>query len=591
MKESQIFGKLLVLKNIVTKEILEQATAKADNPQENRSIDVILVQDFAIDRDKVYTEISKLYAIPKLTIAADNLTLDEVNKIKEFFEDLPKDLKEEAMAKGVVPFKIQKKRIETLLILAANPIDSTPRTIAEKLKAKRHEIAYCPWDQIQAILALLKSDENEFLKNLEASEDQIDINAIEESQSDDSDDLLDQEINKGALVYLFEAALVEAVKQKISDVHIIPSGNTAIEIFFRQDGKLRLWKRKEPVNPSAFQAVIKDRSNEVDRFKIDEAQDGVLQRDIDGTTIRFRVSILPIVTAQHDKHYESIVIRILDDRNVITDINKLGFLPQAREDFEKAVSKPQGLIIVTGPTGSGKSTTLIGALYHVTNPEKNVLTVEQPVEYVIKGARQIKISHKLDFQDAIRAILRHDPDIVLVGEIRDKQTAEIGIKLANTGHLTLSTLHTNDAPSAVSRLYKMGVETFLIAYAINIIVAQRLVRRLCSCKKPVDVSQVDVYKQNGFTLEEIESGQIFEANGCEICRGSGYKGRAAVHEALYFTKEIREAIVNSKSDIDEDMIRDLARKNGMLTLRDSGLALVKNGVTSLEDVISTTTTD
>jgi type IV pilus assembly protein PilB len=591
MKESQIFGKLLVLKNIITSEVLEQANAQVALPQETRAIDVILVQDFNVDRDKVYTEISKLYAIPKLNIIADKLSIEEINQIKEFLDQIPKDLKDEALDKGIIPYKIQKKRIETLLILAANPIDTLPRTIAEKLKAKRHEVAYCPWDQVMAIVDSIKTDENEYLKNLEEQEDQIDINAIEESKSEDSDDLLDQEINKGALVYLFEAALVEAVKLKISDVHIIPSGNTAIEIFFRQDGKLQLWKRKEPVNPAAFQAVVKDRSSEVDRFKVDEAQDGFIQREIDGTTIRFRVSILPIVSVQHDKHYESIVIRILDDRNVITDIDKLGFLPQARADFEKAVSKPQGLIIVTGPTGSGKSTTLIGALYHVTNPEKNVLTVEQPVEYVIKGARQIKISHKLDFQDAIRAILRHDPDIVLVGEIRDKQTAEIGIKLANTGHLTLSTLHTNDAPSAVSRLYKMGVETFLIAYAINVIVAQRLVRRLCSCKKVVDPKNIEAYKQNGIDGQLIEDGHVFEANGCEICRGTGYKGRAAIHEALYFTKEIREEIVNSKSDIDEDRIRVLARKNGMLTLRDSGLELVRNGVTSLEEVIATTTTD
>ncbi len=591
MKESQIFGKLLVLKNIVTKEVLEEASKKADNPKESRSIDVILIQDYDIDRDKIYAEISKLYAIPKMYVEPGDISLDEIEQIKKKMELLPKELKEYAFNKGIIPFKIQKKRVETLIILSANPIDLNIKPIVDKLKVKRHEVAYCPWEQTQRILDLLKTDENVFLKNLEDQESQIDINAIEESQNEDSEDLLDREINKGALVFLFEAALVEAVKQKISDVHIIPSGNSAIEIYFRQDGKLRLWKRKDQVNPAAFQAVVKDRSSEVDRFKVDEAQDGFLQREIDGTTIRFRVSILPIVSVQSDKNYESIVIRILDDRNVITDINKLGFLKQARDDFERAVSKPQGLIIVTGPTGSGKSTTLIGALYHVTNPEKNVLTVEQPVEYVIKGARQIKISQKLDFQQAIRAILRHDPDIVLVGEIRDKQTAEIGIKLANTGHLTLSTLHTNDAPSAVARLYKMGVETFLIAYAINIIVAQRLVRRLCICKKKADISKADIYEGHGISADLIKEGKIFEPVGCDLCRGTGYKGRAAIHEALYFTKEIRESIVNSKSDIDEDEIKELAKANGMLTLRDSGLELVRQGVTSLEDVIASTATD
>ena len=184
--------------------------------------------------------------------------------------------------------------------------------------------------------------------------------------------------------------------------------------------------------------------------------------------------------------FESVVIRILDDRKVITDLNKLGLTGYARTAFDAAIRKPQGMVILTGPTGSGKSTTLVAALYQVIDPTVNVLTVEDPVEYVIKGARQLKISHKMNFEQAIRAILRHDPDIVLVGEMRDKETAEVAIKLANTGHLTFSTLHTNDAPSAVSRLYKMGIEPFLIAYAINIIVAQRLIRRLCpECKRRV----------------------------------------------------------------------------------------------------------
>ena len=213
----------------------------------------------------------------------------------------------------------------------------------------------------------------------------------------------------------------------------------------------------------------------------------------------------------------------------------------ARQFFNQAIAKPQGIVILTGPTGSGKSTTLIAALHQVIDPTVNVLTVEDPVEYIIRGARQLRISPKMNFDQAIRGILRHDPDIVLVGEMRDKATAEIAVKLANTGHLTFSTLHTNDAPSAVARLYKMGVEPFLIAYAINIIVAQRLVRTFCKqCKRPLEKNQIDrdVYLKFGFTEEDLEQCTIYEAAGCDKCNG-GYKGRAAIHEALYFTREIR----------------------------------------------------
>jgi type IV pilus assembly protein PilB len=263
------------------------------------------------------------------------------------------------------------------------------------------------------------------------------------------------------------------------------------------------------------------------------------------------------------------------------------------ESFKKAISKPQGIVILTGPTGSGKSTTLVAALYAVIDPTVNVLTVEEPVEYIIQGARQLKIGPKMNFESAIRGILRHDPDIVLVGEMRDKMTAEIAIKLANTGHLTFSTLHTNDAPSAVSRLYKMGIEPFLIAYAINVIVAQRLVRTLCKvCKKPILPNDLDrdLYRAFGFTEEDLNGHVFYEAAGCEKCNG-GFKGRAAIHESLYFTKEVRKLIVKSGKEVDEEAIREQATKDGMWTLRRSGMERVKSGMTTLEEIAAVTTDD
>ena len=250
------------------------------------------------------------------------------------------------------------------------------------------------------------------------------------------------------------------------------------------------------------------------------------------------------------------------------------------------------MLILTGPTGSGKSTTLVAALHQVVTPEVNVLTVEDPVEYIIKGVRQIKLSNKLDLEGALRAILRHDPDIVMVGEMRDKHTAELAIKLANTGHLTFSTLHTNDAPAAVSRLYKMGVEPFLIAYAINLVVAQRLIREVCSECKEIDHDPDPVLlKSLGFSEEEISKTTFYTAQlgaACPKCNGNGYKGRRAVCETLYFTREIRNMIAESAEAIDEDSIRDQAIADGMLTLADSARVLVSMGVTTAEEMLRVT---
>ncbi len=589
MKENQFLGKLLVLKNIITEEILTAARVKLDKPDNTETLEEILIGQYQVDRDRLYTEVAKLYAISKMNIQPEKLSEDDVEEITQLLDSLPKDVKNEALQKKIIPYKIQKKRIETLIILASNPTDSFAKEIASYSKVKRYEIVYTPFDEIKRLIDIIQKDENEFLDLLGNEEGTIDINAIEDTKKTDDEELINQEINKGALVYLFEAALVEAVKNKVSDIHIIPFDTKTTDILFRIDGKLTLWKRKDNINPQAFQAVVKDRSLGVDRFKIDEAQDGFIQREIDAYTIRFRVSILPIVSREMERHFESIVIRILDDRNVIDNIDDLGFLSQSRTDFERAVAKPQGMVIITGPTGSGKSTTLLATLYHVMTPERNALTVEEPVEYVVKGARQIKISPKCTFDLALRAILRHDPDIVMVGEIRDKKSAEIGIKLANTGHLTFATLHTNDAPSAISRLYKMGIETFLMANAINIIVAQRLVRRLCKkCKRPVTKDKAHVYEQYGITIEDILEGKVFEPVGCEFCRGTGFKGRAGIHETLFFSHEIQQAILDAKTDIDENHIRRVAENQGMLTLRQSGIELVRKGIADLNDVLSTT---
>jgi type IV pilus assembly protein PilB len=283
---------------------------------------------------------------------------------------------------------------------------------------------------------------------------------------------------------------------------------------------------------------------------------------------------------------------VVDDRNVVTDLKALGFQEKAEKDFLKALSLSRGMILCTGPTGSGKSTTLMAAIHHIADNTKNILTCEDPVEYVIKSARQIKISHKLSFDEAIRCILRHDPDIVMVGEIRDKETADIAVKLSNTGHLTLSTLHTNNAPSTISRLFKMGVEPFLLSNVINIIIAQRLVRKLCpECKQPLSKEKYHTVLEFGLTQEDLDKGLVFEVGkGCKKCT-NGYRGRINICEALYFTPEIRKAILESSTEIDEDKVRAIAQSQGMLTLKDSGIQRIREGVTTIEEIIYSASED
>ena len=435
---------------------------------------------------------------------------------------------------------------------------------------------------------------NEYLERITDDPLAIDFGATFQVQKGEliDEEALEAEISRSSLINLFEATLVEAVRQGVSDIHIFPNPDRQIEIHFRIDGRLKKWYTEDKVHPESFLAVVKDNALNVDRFERDAAQDGFIQRRVDGALIRFRVSVLPIASAAQEVRAESIVIRVLDDRKVLTDLRKLGMLDVAMERFGKAIRQPYGMVILTGPTGSGKSTTLVAALHQVVRPDVNVLTVEDPVEYIIKGVRQIKLNHKLGLEEAIRAILRHDPDVVMVGEMRDRPTAELAIKLANTGHLTFSTLHTNDAPSAVSRLYKMGIEPFLIAYAINLVVAQRLIRRLCPDCKQVDPDPDPVLlAQLGFTKKEIAETSFYqpaEGGNCPLCHGSGYKGRRAICETLYFTRQIRHLIVESGEKVDEEAIRKQAIADGMLTLQDSAREIVKMGDTSVIEMMRVT---
>lgn len=580
-------GDILLEKGIISPNVLKKVLEiqKGERAKSRRPLGQILYEDLGIDRHAVLHELAEIFVIRELDINPDGLSEEQLDFISGFMNEIDDNLRSELIQIKMLPYSINEKNSKTeLTLITADPANPNLKSIADQLPYRNYEIVYTRLEIIDALIDKLLKSQNEFLSLI----DEIEYEEEEQEEAEVDEEALDAEINQSALTTLVEGVLVEAVRQGASDVHIVPLPGNQTDFRFRLDGKLQSWYLQKGVKPEAIAAVFKDKTRNVDRFERDCAQDGFIQKKVDGYLIRYRVSIIPIVGAEFDRRLESTVIRILDDRKVITDLKKLGLQRQALADFHRAITKPSGIVIITGPTGSGKSTTLVAALYAVISPEKCVLTVEDPVEYLIQGARQLKISDKMTFDNAMRAILRHDPDIVLVGEIRDLTTASIAMKLANTGHLTFSTLHTNDAPSAVSRLFKMGIEPFLIAYSVNIVMAQRLIRRLCPhCKQPIDDLDKEAALKLGFSEEELQSDTIYKAVGCEKCRG-GYKGRSAIMEALYFTKEIREIIITSDEKINEEAIRNAAVKNGMLTLRMSGRERIKEGVTTIEEIAAIT---
>jgi len=585
------FGSTLVENGVIDEETLEKALQIQGSEVDinRRKIGEILVKDLGIDRHEVYREIANIYAFRTIELSEEDLEEDRIRFISDLMESISGEMRGYLINKRILPYKLHSVKHGVLIVVCPDPTDREVQSLVTEFGYRRYEIAYMRLEQIEEIVSRLVPQEGEFLKILEQANNSV--QTIEDSEVELDEEALEAEINKSLLTDLVEGCLVEAVRKGASDVHVIPKPGNITEFYFRVDGKLQLWYRHEGTKPEAISAVIKDRSKNVDRFEWDAAQDGFIQRTIDNYLLRFRVSIMPIVGQELRRKLESIVLRIVDDRKLITDFDELGFQKKAKSDFVRAIGKPQGIIILTGPTGSGKSTTLVAALSHVMNPSINVVTIEDPVEYYIPGARQVKLGPKLDFDLAIRSILRHDPDVVMVGEMRDKTTAEIAIKMANTGHLTFTTLHTNDATSAIARLYKMGIEPFLLAYSINIVVAQRLVRTLCpDCKRPIQDLDPRIPLDLGFTEEEVRETTFYEPVGCKKCR-LGYKGRIAIHEAFYFTKEIRQIVYRASTEIDENALREQAISEGMLTLRASGRERLKKGLTTLEEIAFATAED
>ena len=419
---------------------------------------------------------------------------------------------------------------------------------------------------------------DEILKDVDVT----DVELARESQEEINLDQLVERSEKGPVIKLVNLILVQAIKDRASDIHIEPF-EKQLRLRYRVDGALY----DSPAPPKALQSAIASRIKIMSNLDIAEhrlPQDGRFRIKLAGREIDLRVSVLPTV------HGEKIVMRVLDKGALSLNLENLGLPPDDLQKFKNAIGAPHGMILMTGPTGSGKTSTLYAVLTELNTSDVNIVTVEDPVEYQIMGVNQMQVKSEigLTFASGLRSILRQDPDIVMVGEIRDSETADIAVKAALTGHLVLSTLHTNDAPSAIPRLVDMGIEPFLVSSSVLMVCAQRLLRKICPhCKEQLNVPK-DVIGRLGLSEEDIASNTFYRGHGCTRCKETGFLGRMAILEVLSITEAFREQILH---DTSAKVIKDLALKEGMKTLRISGLEKAKTGLTSLDEVLRVSGTE
>lgn len=443
-----------------------------------------------------------------------------------------------------------------------NPVIATPSDLSSAIEA-----TYGKLDLLkQAVAGSYDEKQGEPAGAAQGVEEFSDSNPTTED--------LSAQAGQAQVVRLVDLFLMEAVKSRASDIHIEPYGNR-ISIRLRVDGVLQ---SVDPPAPHLMPAII-SRIKILSRMDISEKrlpQDGGFTVKLGEKVVDLRVSTIPVI------YGEKVVIRLLDKSNLVSDFKLLGLAGKSLEDYQRGITAPYGLIFITGPTGSGKSTTLYTTLAKLKSPAKNLITIEDPVEYKMEGINQVQAQPKigLTFAAGLRAFLRQDPDVIMLGEVRDLETAEICVRAALTGHLVLSTLHTNDSSSSITRLTDLGVEPALLSPSLVMIIAQRLVRKLCAeCKEPHEPPEAIRKKVT------LPAGQYFRAKGCAACQNTGFRGRSAIYEVLLVTDEIREAVIKKSSAAE---LKQLARKNGMKTLFESGVDKAAEGVTTLEEAFSVT---
>ena len=563
---SKKLGDLLIRENLLTPVDLERA--KEDQRKKGGRLGEALVRLGLLDEQDLVRVLSKQYGIPSVDLASFEIDPEVVKLV-------PEDL-------------VQKYRImpinrvgSTLIVAVEDPANMFAVDDVKFLTGYNVEMVLAAPSAIKETIDRYYDSSATLLDVMS----NFDLDDLELVQDEDELDMADLEraVEDAPVVKLVNLILSDAIKKGASDIHIEPY-EKSFRVRYRIDGVL--YEEMRP--PLKLKNAITSRVKIMASLDIAERrlpQDGRIKLKISrDKDMDFRVSVLPTLFG------EKIVLRLLDKSNLQLDMTKLGFEENALKDFQESIHKPYGMVLVTGPTGSGKTTTLYSALTELNTPETNISTAEDPVEFNLPGINQVQIHEEigLNFAAALRSFLRQDPDIIMVGEIRDFETAEIAIKAALTGHLVLSTLHTNDAPSTVNRLLNMGVEPFLVASATNLILAQRLARKICeNCKEVVELpaqALIDI----GVSPDEVGSFTCYRGTGCANCADTGYRGRVALYEVMVVTDDLKELILNGASSME---LREAAVQGGMKTLRMSGITKLKEGVTTLEEVVRVTVKD
>jgi len=561
-------GQMLIADKLISEEQLRKALDL--QRKEGGRLGSILVKLGFLDEGKVATVLSKQYGVPAIELSEYKIDPSVTRfipiEVAQKYQIMPVTRVGSTLTIAMTDpsnvFEIDD--IKFMTGYNVEPVVATETAIREAI-AHYYEKS----DALQTVIDSFKkhegSDMLDFVKD--AEEDAVDIAELK------------QAVEEAPVVKLVNLILTEAINRGASDIHIEPY-EKALRIRYRVDGVL--YDIMQP--PMKLRPALCSRIKIMSQLDIAERrlpQDGRIKLRIKDREVDLRVSTLPTLFG------EKVVMRILDKSSLVLDLTKLGFEAKALEEFNEAINMPYGMILVTGPTGSGKTTTLYSALSTINKIGVNIITAEDPVEYNLMGINQVQMKEEigLTFATALRSFLRQDPDIIMVGEIRDLETAEIGVKAALTGHLVLSTLHTNDAPSTITRLLNMGIERFLVSASVILIVAQRLSRKICpKCKEEEKVS-ASALVNIGFTEEEAKTVKCFRGKGCPVCGGTGYKGRIALYEVMSVKDEIKEIILEGASASE---IKKSAARLGMKTLRMSGLTKVSEGVTSIEEVLRVT---
>jgi type IV pilus assembly protein PilB len=557
-------GQILIEDGLLTREQLGQALAE-QKASKNR-LGYVLVKLGLVQEIEITKVLARQHRMP----AVDLSRFDVDARILKL---IPADL---ALKSIVLPLKREGR---TLTVAMADPTDLG---LLEDLKFITRYDLFPVIAGEYTLRALIEkhygsAQDQQFQDILKEFNDQGE--EVEVVADEEEDSATQAQIDDAPVVKLVEGILKNAVMKGASDIHIEPFEHE-IRVRYRVDGAL-LEIMKPPMK---MKAALTSRIKILSHLNIAERrvpQDGRLRLKMGSRVVDFRVSTLPVLFG------EKIVLRILDKGNLTLDLQKFGFEPKAEADLMKAILNPYGMVLVTGPTGSGKTTTLYSALSRINTTEVNIMTAEDPVEYNLMGINQVLVRNEigLTFASALKAFLRQDPNIIMIGEIRDLETGGIAIKAALTGHLVLSTLHTNDAPSTITRMIDMGIEAFNVASAVNLVVAQRLVRRICKdCKAPHDYKNEELAAL-GTDFDELRKIPFQKGKGCDACGGLGYRGRAGLYEVMAMSPELRRMVLRGASVAE---LRDQAVAEGMLTLRMDGMEKVRKGVTTLEEVVKET---